>query len=287
MHSQRRLSKFFWFITLVTLLFILLLVYGVSIEPCRIKIVRVPIQNAALASVFRRIKAIHISDLHIGDSFLKNSQRVLEIVRENDPDIIFLTGDYVEWNGNQKAYDDALKFFSQLEAPLGVYAVMGDADYFNTRKSCEFCHDAKEFSRAAQHGVRFLRNSWVELSTGENMKAIIAGIDSEGGSQEEDVLLKSIPKGLPLIILSHTSTAFDRLGSAENVLMLAGDTHGGQIALPKVFWQFSRILPDPDHIYGLYEEGGKKLYVTSGVGVGNPPIRIGVPPEIVILEFVR
>lgn len=263
----------------------LALLYGVLVEPQQVRFVRISIKNRRLASVLQGIKAVHISDLHLGSAPSLPAQKVMRLLQYIKPDVIFLTGDYVQWHGGRRAYDQALAFLGQLEAPLGVYAVMGDADYTDSRKSCEFCHEISNFSSPVEdRHVTFLRNSWRRVSAGSG-SFIVAGIDNEKRDDQSKILPEGLPQDLPLIILSHSSVVYYAVDDTTDALMLSGDTHGGQILLPRLFWQLSGLKPDPLHMYGLFRDGRKTLYVTSGVGTSEVPIRLGVPPEIAVLEF--
>ncbi len=79
--------------------------------------------------MLKDLKIVQLSDLHIGRNISISTERTLKILNELKPDMILLSGDYVEWYGDKQAYDNAINFLSQLNAPLGIYAVMGDADY--------------------------------------------------------------------------------------------------------------------------------------------------------------
>jgi hypothetical protein len=91
----------------------------------------------------------------------------------------------------------------------------------------------------------------------------------------------------PAIVLSHFSSVYNYINGKEDVLVLSGDTHGGQIYLPEFIWKIIKIKPDTKHKYGLYQDENKALYVTSGIGTSDIPFRLGVPPEVVLFEFTE
>ena len=111
--------------------------YGFFIEPFDVEVHHIWIHDAALWKILGKRTVVQLSDLHIG-KIGEREQKVLKILDELDPDIIFLTGDYVKWEGD---YEGALHFLSRLQAKIGVWAVMGDYDYSRSRKSCLFCHE--------------------------------------------------------------------------------------------------------------------------------------------------
>ncbi len=260
------------------------LLYGFFIEPNHVKLRTVIIQNKVMASTFKGLKIVQLSDLHCGDVFSTALKQTLLILNELQPDLILLTGDYVEWNGNTQAYNKAINFLSQLSAPLGIYAVMGDADYSFSRKSCEFCHKSGSELFSTKHQVRFLRNDQVIIEN-NMMKFSIVGIDTNPELTLTPEDINTMLTNIPTILLSHTSLIYSNLNTDKNILILSGDTHGGQIYLPNFLWRIIKRKDDPKHMYGLYREKNKSLYVTSGIGTSDLPFRIGMPPEIILFEF--
>lgn len=114
---------------LVALIFSGLFFYGIFIEPNQIQIRHLWIENSRLGKILEGKIAVHLSDLHM-NKIGRRELKVLNILDELNPDFIFLTGDYVKWGGN---YEIALDFLSRLKAKFGVWAVMGDYDYSNSR----------------------------------------------------------------------------------------------------------------------------------------------------------
>ncbi len=257
----------------------LLIIYGVWIEPNRIEVRHVTIQDAYFANILKNTTVVQITDLHIG-SMGRREKNVLKSLDAIKPDILFLTGDYVQWDGE---YGPALSFLARLYARIGVWAVMGDYDYINSRKSCVFCHEEGTGRPTTKHSVRFLKNSMDEVPLPEGTLRI-GGFDGEGGeivSQDKEF---KMPDG-PCIILSHSPLNFDVLTGNQDILMLAGDTHGGQAPLPG--WLFSILGYRKNALYnqGLFERNGKKMFVSRGIGTSHVPFRLCRPPEIVVFHF--
>jgi hypothetical protein len=90
---------------------------------------------------------------------------------------------------------------------------------------------------------------------------------------------------VPAIILIHNPILFDRIDNNQDVLILAGDTHGGQIPLPPWLWSVMGYKKNALYNYGFFEEGQKKMFVSRGIGTSHIPIRIFSPPEVVVLHF--
>lgn len=268
--------------------FTLLWYYASLYEPQHPVLKKITIRDKALADVFGRRRVLFLSDLHIGSAKSQREDEVLAEIKRLKPDIIFLGGDYVRWSGrNQAAYEKALDFLAALDAPLGVYAVLGDADYHYSRKVCEFCHNPATYSPTSRHRVTILRNSGTYVDTGRGRVFIWGGDAQHDAGSWEASLWKAQAEDGPAILLSHSSIIFDALPNDKDMVVLAGDTHGGQVRLPGIFWRLTKRKPDPAHMYGLFRAGRKYLYVTSGVGTSWPHIRLGVPPEIVELEFTE
>lgn len=265
---------------------IMVALYGFFIEPNQVRLKTIKIHNEAMASTLKGLKIVHLSDLHIGENISISANQTLKILNELKPDLILLTGDYVKWNGDKLAYDNAITFLSHLNAPLGVYAVMGDADYSFTRSSCGFCHEEGSTLPPSQHQVKFLRDTQAVIAIdGEKFSIIGIGRNSDYASGSKTI--NNILTDRPAIILSHISSVYNDINVKKDVLVLSGDTHGGQIFLPEFIWKIIKRKPDAEHKYGLYQDKNKSLYVTSGIGTSDIPFRLGVRPEVVLFEFTE
>ncbi len=278
--NRKRLIYRIMYITIFLILSLIL--YGIWIEPNNVGTHDVWIQDRNLAQIFNGRVIVQLSDLHMG-ALGDREQKVLEILDKLRPDIIFLTGDYVNWDGD---YEPALKFLSKLHAKIGVWSVMGDYDYSNSRKSCLFCHEDNTGKPSMRHSVRFLRDNMVVLNLPDGSVGI-AGIDIEEAMPGNSKVWADIKRNnIPTIVLSHSPLAFDAMGDTLNLLMLAGDTHGGQIPLPA--WVF-RVLDYKKNAFysqGLFERGQNKMFVSRGIGTSHIPIRLLRKPEVVVLHFI-
>jgi predicted MPP superfamily phosphohydrolase len=258
-----------------------MIVYGIMIEPNQVKINHVWIRDGSLEKILGGKVVVQLSDLHIR-KIGKREQKVLEIMNALRPDLVLLTGDYVTWGGDHAA---ALSFLARLKANIGVWAVMGDYDYSRSRKSCIFCHEEGSGKPTRQHSVRFLKDSMDLVSLPEG-SLCIAGVDGEGDYFfSSDKSFAHLEGKIPTIILSHNPLNFDLIKDDRNLLMLAGDTHGGQVPLPN--WLFSIMGYKKNALYsqGLFEKGQKKMFVSHGIGTSHLPIRFFRPPEVVVFHF--
>lgn len=266
------------------LLAAVVLFYGAVLEPARLTFTTIPIREGRLAQILAGRKVAFLSDLHFsagGERIAATALRRLEALR---PDLILLTGDYVKWESRGPAYEQALGFLAQLRAPLGVFAVLGDADLTFSRKSCEFCHEPGSGAPTQRHPVVFLKDEQRAIPTPRG-EFLIIGVRPEHHTNLTRRVRRLLEGDTPALLLSHTSEIYRQISGAREVLVLSGDTHGGQIRLPVWFWRLTGSIPDPAYLYGLFRQGRKALVVTRGLGTSRLHFRLGAPPEIVVLEF--
>lgn len=262
-------------------LLLALLIYGRYIEPNSIKISEIKISADSTDNALKGKKIVHLSDLHLS-RFGKIETDILKIIDRINPDLIFLTGDYIKWKGDNKP---ALTFLSRLKAKLGVFAVMGDYDYSESKNSCLFCHEKGSGNMTKQHNVVMLRNSFQELNIGDHVIKI-AGID-DGYDKLDDykAMVDSTDQNGLLLVLSHSPLAFAEFSSKNKVFMFAGDTHGGQIKLPLWLFKLFGYEKNFKYNYGLFQKGNKTMYVTRGIGTSHFRFRLLCPPEIAVIQF--
>ncbi len=255
--------------------------YGTVIEPNQLEINHVWIETPLSGKALEGRIAVHLSDLHMA-RFGEKEALILETIDKIKPDFIFLTGDYVKWKGD---YEPALDFLSKLKAKIGVWAVMGDYDYSNSRKSCLFCHEPGRGERTRRHSATFLRNTIGKIDL-ENGSIWVGGIDSR--DHEFDIAKAGDFLGRVdsfAIVLNHNPLHFGLLDPDQDVLILSGDTHGGQIPVPSGIWERLGYEKCARYEQGLFKKDRKMMFVNRGVGVSHLPIRILRKPEMVVLHF--
>lgn len=255
--------------------------YGLKIEPYWLDVRHLQIPLGAFPEALRGRTALHLSDLHI-EEIGPFEERLLEVATGIAPDMIFLTGDYMPWRGD---IAPALEFLSRLQAKNGVWAVMGDYDYSNSRQSCLFCHAPGSGEVTQAHQVQFLRNSVSRIDLGAG-SLMIGGIDGEA-FRAFDAGYESLSgdRKSGMILLSHSPLVFDYVDSAQDLLVLAGDTHGGQIPLPGWLWGLLGYEKNARYNQGWFENGRSRMFVTRGVGTSHLPLRIMRRPEVVVYHF--
>jgi uncharacterized protein len=241
------------------------------------------ISHSSLGEVLTDLKIVQLSDLHI-KRITDREKKVLEILSQKKPDLIFLTGDYIKFNGS---YLPVQSFFSQLKASLGVYAVMGNTEYYNENGSCVLCH--KEGSRQLKGKPQpiFLRNSHVNLKHNGKVLTVLGVDDPVNKRSDLKQSLKNAQADGPLILLAHSPEIFPEASDLGIDLVLSGHTHGGQIGLIKYLNKVFPLDPTLEFLNGFFQEGKSLMYVNRGIGTSYLPFRFGVKPEIAFFNFVN
>jgi hypothetical protein len=258
-----------------------MLAYGFGVEPYRVEVRHLLITDRKLAKVFGDQAVVQVSDLH-SEHIGRREKLVLSVIDRVKPALVLLTGDYLGWRGE---YETAVAFLRLIKGGSEVFAVMGDYDYSFRRKSCLFCHEPGERETRPLGSVKFLRNSFVRLHL-RNGPVWVGGYDPEG---DPDFLAKRNEElskmGEPVIVLSHSPLAFDDITDDVDMLMLAGDTHGGQVPLPSWLWKHLGYVKTAKYSQGFFQSGRKKMFVSKGVGTSHIPFRFLRQPEVVVFHF--
>ncbi|MBL7763774.1 MAG: metallophosphoesterase, partial [Chitinophagaceae bacterium] len=272
------------------------LIYGFS-NKYNYQVKRLQLAFNNLPQSFKGLKIVHISDIHSG-SF--NNKHAVELgvkkILDEKPDIILFTGDLV----NDAAYEmtNYIELFSKLNAPMGVYSTLGNhdyGDYVNWNSAEEKKANLDRLKQIhGEMGWRLLMNEHVELQKG-NEKIALLGIENWGAKArfpKYGDLSKAYAgaKDYPFkILMSHDPSHWDaqvRPSYPDIDLMLAGHTHGMQFGVEIPGFRWSPVQYIYKQWAGLYEEGAQKLYVNRGYGFIGYPGRVGILPEITVLELV-
>jgi hypothetical protein len=228
----------------------------------------------------RTLRLAVLADIHTGAPHMGPARvrAILERVRTLRPDALVLLGDYVIHGvvgGRFVAPEETAALLGAWHPPLGTFAVLGNHDGW---------FDGPRVRRAlGAHGVRVLVDEALRCPWGAGGFWLMGLDDLWTGHPDPARVLASIPAGEPVIALTHSPDVFP--GLPERVgLTLAGHTHGGQVRLP---WWGPPVVPSAygaRYAAGLYREGARQLFVTSGLGTSILPVRLGVPPEIALVN---
>lgn len=252
--------------------------YAQLIEPNNYNISQTDIFIPDLPEGFEGFRIAHITDVHhsriVG---IDEIQRVVRLTREVGADLIALTGDYT--TSYRRYIEPCAEALGELEAPQGVWAVLGNHDHYTDRELT---------TRAlARNHLGVLNNANTTVRRGSETIQL-AGIDdwSWGGSDWHRAFY-GLKQNKVTILLSHQPAVFDFAETEGMSLILSGHTHGGQIDLPLLGPPARLATKDMKYARGLFRRRNTQLYVSSGTGVIGLPIRFGVRPEIAVLRLRR
>ena len=267
-----------------------------------------------LPKAFKGLKIVQISDIHSGS--LKNKEAVakgVELIMQQKPDIILFTGDLV--NLVAEEFEPLKDIFKPLNAPLGVYSIMGNhdyGDYYNwedktpEQKKKDFETGRTVLSPLQKKNIDYLQDmqrsiGWIVLND-ENVilekdgeKIALIGVQNITGKGKRFQTYGNMAKAyegvkdIPFkILMSHDPSHWDTEVVSKYTdidLTLAGHTHGMQfgIEIPGLKWSPSRFMFK--HWAGLYKQGSQMLYVNRGFGFIGYPGRVGIMPEITVLNL--
>lgn len=272
------------------------LVYGFG-NKYKYQLKRIPLSFSNLPPAFKGLKIIQVSDIHSGSFTNKEAvEKGVEKILAQQPDIILFTGDLVNNTSDEMA--DYMDVFSRLKAPMGVYSTLGNHDYGDYVHWDSAAAKTANLERLKQiHGElgwRLLMNEHVVLEKGNDKIALI-GIENWSAKARFPKYgdMKKAYAGsekYPFkILMSHDPSHWDaevRPKYADVDLMLAGHTHGMQFGVELPWFKWSPVQYVYKQWAGLYEEGKQRLYVNRGYGFIGYPGRVGILPEITLIELV-
>jgi predicted MPP superfamily phosphohydrolase len=237
--------------------------------------VRVERLTLATGQRGRTVRVVQVSDLHLGEAD-GYYWRITELVAAQQPDLIVLTGDYLEEERNIRG---VLAFLRRLQAPHGVFAVQGNWEYWSRLEGENL---RRHFHGA---GVRLLINERFDLAV-NGQELSILGLDYPSASDQLRQLQQQADPTRFNLLLSHVPAFAHEHLDQRIGLILSGHTHGGQVRLP--------LLPplylprfSGRFVSGLYAVGQHQtpLYVNRGVGTSVLPVRLACRPEITVIEL--
>ncbi|MBI3519953.1 MAG: metallophosphoesterase [Bacteroidetes bacterium] len=274
--------------------------YGMIKGAYKYRIHKVKVSSPNLPDAFEGFKIVQLSDIHSG-SFMSSEPLVkaFNIVLEQKPDIIFFTGDLV--NNESIETEPHLDAYKMLKAPYGVYSTLGNHDY-GDYKQWDSDADKKANLEAlkdvhAKSGWRLLMNEHVPIEK-DGQKIALLGIENWGGNLRFPRYGKlenahAGTEGYPYkILLSHDPSHWDVQVSQEKKyndidLTLSGHTHGMQFGIEIPGFKWSPVQYIYKHWAGLYKQDNQYLYVNRGLGFLGYPGRLGIWPEITVIELTK
>jgi hypothetical protein len=293
--------------------------YTRNIEPHWLEILKLQVPLPDLPSALEGLTIAQLSDLHVGrHGGLKNLRRAVDTINEQEPDLVVVTGDYVL--GGAGYADRCGAILAELEAPHGVYGVLGNHDVWEGSDEIA--------AGLARHGLCLLRDqrtgityrgerlwllgvedrgytgmsSMIKLTGDVQMPGpdILAKKDMRTSSHQTRFftrwagarealkrLITDLAPDEPRLLLVHNPDFAEMVDDIELDLLLAGHTHGGQVRLPLLG---APLLPScfgQKYAEGLVRARDLWVYVNRGLGLVTPAVRFNCRPEITLLKLRR
>lgn len=276
-----------------TLFFSLLYGFG---NKYNYKVIKKKIALKGLPLAFKGFKIIHISDIHSGS--LKDKAAVLkgiELIEKQNADLVLFTGDLV--NDRATEMHDWMDVFGKIKAPHGVFSTLGNHDYGDYVKwdTAEEKKQNLEALKKVHHdlGWRLLMNENISIEkNGEKIK--IVGIENWGAKArfpkygKMDLAMQGVSKEEVAILLSHDPSHWEAevIPKYSHIqLTLSGHTHGMQFGLENPYFKWSPVQWVYKQWAGIYDNKDQQLYVNRGFGFLGYPGRVGILPEITLIEL--
>jgi predicted MPP superfamily phosphohydrolase len=242
-----------------------------------IEVTRHEVTVEDLPASFDGYRIAFLTDTHVA-SFMRRGffREVVAQTMRFQPDLILLGGDFVTWERHIPLMAELL--LTDLSAPDGVYAVLGNHDYWANADGV--------IAAMTSRGVRFVVNRSVTIQRGDDRIAL-AGIDElYRGTPDINAAFALVDPRIPCLGLSHHPDIIELLGDRRVDLLVCGHTHGGQIRVPF----FGALVVPSKHegryASGFHRKGGVLLYVSRGIGA-IPPLRILCKPEVATFVLRR
>ncbi|WP_391653470.1 metallophosphoesterase [Streptomyces tamarix] len=235
-----------------------------------VKRVTVPLAKLPRSAHGYRIAVV--SDIHLGPTLGRaHAQRIVDAVNSTQPDLIAVVGDLVD--GSVENLGPAAEPLARLRARHGSFFVTGNHEYFSGAE--EWVEEVRDL------GLRPLRNERVEIAAGFDLAGVndVAG-ENYGDGPDFVRALGDRDRARTAVLLAHQPVMIHDAVRHGVDLQLSGHTHGGQL------WPGNLLaeLANPT-VAGLEQYGDTQLYVSRGAGAWGPPVRVGAPSDITVVEL--
>lgn len=278
--ARRKFKKLFLVLTFLISLTVLIW-YSFIFEPNNIQIERISIAIENLPEEFEGTKIVHLTDFH-SKNFGEREKRVLEILEDLDPDLVFITGDFIDHT--TKDINSCQKFWRELGSRYQgrIFGVLGNHEYWIDHIDADSIKNLLEES-----GIVILSNENEKISRDDEYIYLIGVDDPDTGRDDLPKAMINVEKNIPKILLAHSPDIIDNLQGEKVDLILVGHTHGGQVVIPfvKPFWVPTKNRGK--YASGLFRVNGTNLYVNRGIGMASLQVRFNCSPEITVIELER
>jgi len=271
-------------ILLILLLIAFCLIWGFFIEPNRLVVNPQTIQIGSWPTELSGLRIAVIGDIHTDNRFINEAKlrKLVELTNAQKPDLIVLLGDYIQ--GGRRSRSNLVEpevtaaQLKYLQAPLGVYAVLGNHDWW---------YDGARVRRAFENeGIKILEDEAAELSWRGHSFWLVGLADLWTRPQNIARTLAKTPPGATVLAMTHNPDIFPQVPQSIP-LLLAAHTHGGQVNLPLIGTPVVPSRFGSKYTAGHVFENGHHMFVTTGVGTSILRVRFRVPPEVAILTITH
>lgn len=270
-------------LTFAALIVLALLGAGLLLSKYGLGVTRLEIGLESLPEGFDGFRIVQLSDLH-GSSFGEGNARLIEKVRAEEPELIALTGDFLDEGKTERELPELEALVRELAAIAPVYFVSGNHDWASGEAYTLF-------ETLGSAGAVCLRNEHLRLERGGD-SIVLAGVDDPNGPAEmpePDEFVAQLRKEAPedfVLLLAHRAYWAERYPELDVDLILCGHTHGGIVRLPFVGGlAASNMGLFPEYDAGLFELPGYTLFISRGLGNSVPLPRFLNTPEIVSITL--
>ncbi len=233
----------------------------------------IPVDKAV--SENQTLRVVVAADMHLGKIIDgARAEQFVRLINEQKPDMVFLPGDIIDINTREVAANGGAAALGEIEAPLGVFACLGNHEFY--------AGEAASTALLEEQGISVLRDEFINLANGLQIAGRLDYARVKAGLPRKPLreIVGQADPDMPLPLLDHQPVAVEEAREAGVDLLVSGHTHNGQ------FWPFNHVVKMLFDIpYGYARRGAMQVYVSNGLGTWGPPVRIGLPPEIVVLEL--
>jgi predicted MPP superfamily phosphohydrolase len=256
-------------------------IWAFALEPASLTththVLSIPYWDAELAG----LRVAVLADLHVGSPFngIPKLNKIVELTNSLKPDLIVIPGDFViqeVLGGSFVAPEQAAAVLAHLTAPLGVWACLGNHDWWL---------DSPRVAAALEkQQIPVLEDSAVRIRRGSAHFWLVGISDFWEGPHDVRKAFGQVADDASVLMFTHNPDLFPTISNRFS-LLIAGHTHGGQVYLPLLGRPIVPSKYGQRFAYGHIVEGGRHMFVSPGLGTSILPVRFRVPPEVTLLEL--
>lgn len=264
--------------------------YAFWLEPASLRVASSTITLEPGSPTLDGLRIAVLADLHVGSPWngVDNLARVVAATNAAHPDLVLLAGDYVikgVLGGRFVPPETIAPRLQELQAPLGVFAVLGNHDWWLGAPRVRAALHAAGIPTLDDRAIAVDRPRDGGLPDDEPRHFWLAGVsDFWAGPHDVRRALRGVADDAPVIVFTHNPDVFPRV-PARVALTIAAHTHGGQVWLPVVGRLVVPSRYGQRYAIGHVVERGRHLFVSPGIGTSIIPVRFCVPPEISLVTL--